>query len=511
MLPSSPIGLRAWRAVPFLILGLAMPLALPAAPTLRAAATTFAVTPKVGAPALSRTPQVLLEVVGDLKTTLVLFEHGEVRLCFVTSSFVLNDRSMNAACRALVAKELGLTPEQVVAASSHNHTLPMIDIGSDGKDDRGADGGPESEPRRLGREFMSSLGRAARELRDQLQPVTLEYGVAREERVTYNRRGKRPDGSAYFIREEDRLLLDKDYVGTIDPDATVVLLRGADGKPVAALAHFTGHPVSAYNPEAMISFGQWSQVACEKLSAHLGGVPVAFLQGCCGDINSKYMLTGTVEQALQLGEYLGESYIAATKQLRASRRTDLEWTRAKVEIPHGPLPPLASLEQDLGAIDDFIRRGRAGDQNTLYCVGMNFPVNLSPPYRARLVEMVRPWYIWAIDQRKTGEAEKLPKALPIEVVVARIGDVGYVGMPFEPFVKIGLRIKREAPLPVVLASGYTDGSYGYIPDASACDDRDYMGGFFRYMPLRLPYAAPAGDAVGDVAVPILARFAQRNP
>jgi len=80
-------------------------------------------------------------------------------------------------------------------------------------------------------------------------------------------------------------------------------------------------------------------------------------------------------------------------------------------------------------------------------------------------------------------------------------------MPFEPFVGLGLIIKQATPLPCVLPSGYTDGSYGYIADATACNDREYMGGFFRYLPGRSPYSAPAGDAVGNVAIPILTRFA----
>ena len=122
--------------------------------------------------------------------------------------------------------------------------------------------------------------------------------------------------------------------------------------------------------------------------------------------------------------------------------------------------------------------------------------------------MVRPWYVWAEDQRRSGLADQLKPGLPLEVVVARIGDVGYVGMPFEAFVKIGLRIKREAALPCVLTAGYTDGSYGYIPDASATADREYMGGFFRYLPERLPYTGVGGEAVAEVAVPILADFAK---
>lgn len=503
---------RGLAAGALLLLGLPLAYAdatAPASkPVLRVSAATFAVQPKVGSEGVSQTSQKIQEVVGDLKSTLVLFEYGDTRLCFLTSSFGVQTKTLNAACRALVAKELGMTPAEVVAASSHNHTIPTLEVRNPEAWGRPGPLPPPGETNELAREFMEGLSQAAAGLKKNLTPVTVEWGVAREERFTYNRRGRRPDGRAYFIREEDRMLLDENYIGTIDPDATVVVLRGADGKAVAALAFYTGHPATGYNPEKMVSYGQWPQVACEKLSAHLGGVPVAFLQGCCGDINSKYMLTGTLEQARQFGEFLGDSFIAATKVLRPSVRTGLEWTRARVVIPQAPLPPLADLEKDLASIDDFIRRGRKGDENTLECVGMNFPKALTPGYRARLVEMVRPWYIWAADKRRTGDADKIEQGLPLEIVVARFGDVGYVGIPFEPFVNIGLRIKRETPLPCVLPSGYTDGSYGYIPDAAATADREYMGGFFRYLPERLPYTGSGGEAVAEVAVPILSRFAK---
>lgn len=475
------------------------------APVLRAAAVTFAVQPRVGMPnGGSRTDNVIEEVVGDLKTTLVYLEYGSTRLCFVTSPFGVHYRALNEPIRQVLAETLRLAPAEVVAASSHNHTVPAIEVGAGAPTigDRLGTGSNE-----LGREYLDSLRAAAQGLGERLVPVTVEWGVAQESRFTYNRRGRRPDGRAYFIREEDRLLLGEDYVGTIDPDATVVVFRGGDGRPVAALASYTGHPVTGYNPERMASHGQWPQVACERLSQHLGGIPVGFLQGCCGDVNSKYMLTGTLRQADEAGEQLAESFIAAAGRLRASERPGLEWTRAQVVVPQAPLPPLAELERDLAEIDDFVRRGRRGDPDTLECVGMNFPRALTPQYRARLVEIVRPWYVWAVDQRRTGAADRLRPGLELEVVVARFGDVGYVGMPFEPFVRIGLRIKREAPLPCVIASGYTDGSYGYIPDASATADREYMGGFFRYMPERLPYTGIGGEAVAEVSVPILARFA----
>jgi hypothetical protein len=162
--------LRACGASFLILAGLAGSLPAVEAPALRASASTFAVTPKVGSPAVSRTPQIIHEVIGDLKTTLVLFEQGGNRLCFVTSSFGVNERNMNGAVRALVAKELGLTPEQVVAACSHNHTIPMIDIGDGSIVELPPGANPENEARQLGREFMAGLGRAARELGGKLEP-----------------------------------------------------------------------------------------------------------------------------------------------------------------------------------------------------------------------------------------------------------------------------------------------------------------------------------------------------
>lgn len=481
----------------------------PAAPPraqLRVAARTFSVTPEVGAPTSSRTEHPILKVYGPLENTIVLFESGSTRFCLVTSSLSIQNGGLNAAARAVLVKELGIEPTAFIGAGSHNHTVPTVDIQN--SDAWGGTSGtpvPTDMPK-VGRDFITALEAAAKDLDKALVPVSVDWGIAREDRFVYNRRGRRSDGRAYFIREEDRVELGEEYLGTIDPDAMVVVFRDAAAKPVASLALYTGHPVTGYNPETMVSHGQWPQIACDQLSRYLGGTPVAFLQGCAGDINSKGLLTGTIEQTEQYGEMLGESFVAAAKSLRHSRRTDMVWKRVPVGVPLAPLPQLPDLERDLGSIDDFIRRGRAGDPNTLECVGMNFPKALTPPYRAALVNMVRPWYVWAIDKQKTGT--QVPSSLPMEVVVARFGDVGYVGMPFEPFVRIGLKIKREADLPCVLTSGYTEGSYGYIPDTLGVNDREYMGGFFRYVGNRPPYKAPGGDAVAQVTVPILAEFAK---
>ncbi len=470
---------------------------------LRASAQTFSVQPVIGDASHGRTGAAIQRVVGDLKSTVVLLTDGKSRLCLVTSSANMETAEMRAAIETAVAETIGFKPTEIITVCSHNHCTPIF-VENPTVGWARLPGAPVAGTlNRMGLEFIANLRAALKDLPGRLEPVTLEWGKAEEKRFTYNRRGRRPDGTSYFIREEDRQLLPPDYTGLIDPEATVVVFRGAKGAPVAALAHYTGHPLTAYHPERMTSWGEFPQVATEILSARLGGAPVAFLQGCCGDINAKFLLTGTVEQSRQFGEWLGEAFVKALGSLQPSRRDGLQVRQVMVELPLAELPPEADLVRDLAEIDDFIRRGEAGDDNTLACVGMNFPRVLSPRYRAKLVEMIRPWFPWAIATRREGRTGEVPKTFPVEIVVARIGDVGLVGLPFEPYVKTGLKIKREGPLPCMLPCGYTGNEYGYVPDATACDDREYMSGFFRYTRFRPPYRAPAGDEAAAVAVQTL--------
>lgn len=492
-----------------------------------AAAYTFSITPEAGTPSgHTRTGHRIEEVHGDLKSTLLLLRHGSKKLCILTSPLGVERDMLHEVCLQKLSQILMIPESDIITNSSHNHTIPYIDVsdtGSEGKEKH------ELLSWQLGREFLSGLQTAAEYVKKNLVPVSVEWGKAEENRITYNRKGVLPDGTTYFMREEDRIVLaGEGYHGVIDPEAIVVVFKDTAVKPVAALTFFTGHPVAAYNPERLISYGQFPQVACEMLSSHLGGIPVAFLQGCAGNINAKYMLTGSFEEAELLGRYLGETFIKAAGSLRPSERTGIDRSREPVNIPLDELPSAAELERELEVIDDFIRRGNAGDENTGSCVGMNFPRALTPPYRAKLVELVRPWYEWALEQHRKSNLNNLPEYLSVEIVIARIGDVGFVGLPFEPFVETGLKIKKEANLPCVMACGYTDGRSGYIPDGNGAGDREYMSGQYRYGTIvksgdknggelseylkifTPPYKAPAGDECARVAVSKINRFAEQT-
>jgi len=492
-----------------------------APPKLRVAATRFGITPQLG-PSLTGNygvgGPVVTEVCGPLKFTITLLDDGEQRVCLIAANTCNMAVNVGRLFRQAVAEELKIKPSAVLIFSSHNHSdflLASNALKSFGMPPYEA---PDAELLPIGRQLLDKLRAEARKLPGRLTPVTVWWAVGHEDRITYHRKGRRADGSTFFMREEDRRLEGTDYRGDIDTDAPVVVFKGTDGKPLAGLVQFTGHPVTSFFAERPIVFGDWPQVATDFLAEKLApgrGLPVGFLQGCAGDVNSKDMFRGGVKRATQFGEWLGQSYVTAAGQLQSSARDGLDYAVVTVNIPLAPLPGQSELTRELAEIDDFIRRASAGDENTLSCVGLNFPRDLSPKFRAGLVEQIRSWTVWALEQHRHNKADAVPKQMPLEIHVLRVGDVGIVGMPAEPFQGIGRQMRKLSRLPLTIPCGYVNYSVGYITDGPNTGDREYMSAFYRYsaqprfnskgLP---PFKKPAGDVLAIEAARLLNAMAK---
>ena len=483
-------------------------------PRLRAASLQFETLPELDTESDSRTGAKTVAVAGPLKTTLLLLEDGGVRVCLITTHFGwTTPANVCDVFRQAVAKELDLPISHVLLFSSHNHCC--VAFASNAVQAYGSygQGVPVAELLPIGKQFLFDCCEQARRLSELLEPVSVWWTEGQEGRITYNRKGRHADGSSYLMREQDRLLLGNDFNGDIDRQAPVVTFRNWTGKTVAALTQFTGHPVTAYHPERPVVFGEWPQVACDTLSQHLSNesnVPVGFLQGCAGDVNSKEMLCGTVERSTQFGNMLGESYIKALEELRPSIRDGMNFSTETVNLPLAALPSRDVLVAELQKMDDFIERANAGDEDTLFCVGQNFPESLSPPFRVGLVDIIRRWNVWALGLHESGRADSVATELGIDVAVIRIGDVGIVGMSCEPFQEIGRRIRRASPLPISIPCGYTNVSHGYITDSGNTGGQEYMSAHYRYTKFRPPLQKPAGDVLAEHALCVLNRFAQEG-
>lgn len=489
--------------------------ALHAGPTLRAAALDFEVTPDKGGITASKVGALVREVAGPLRTTVTLFDDGERRVCLITPHMNSpKGANISPLIRRTAAEALDMPVENVLLMVSHNHTdFNLVSNHIEASVSYRLAPGELPEPQLVpaGEAFLQKLATTAKKLPALLQPVTVWWTVGSESRISYNRKGRRADGSTYLMREEDRDLLGADFKGDVDEQAPLVVFKNSEGEIVAAITHFTAHPVTCFHPEKPVVFGDWPQVACEHLAQHLSPgktISVSFLQGCAGDVNSKGMFRAGVDLSKKYGRMLADSYIAALNDLKPSKRDGLDFAVEKVRIPLAPLPLEEVLKAEIAEMEDFIKRAKAGNENTRGCVGQNFPSELTPAYRAALVEMILPWSQWALELRQKGKADTVPKFLEVDIQVLRIGDVGIVGMPFEPFQGIGRQIRAGSPLPLALPCGYTNLSHGYLTDGPNTGDREYMSANYRYSKFRPPYAKPAGDVIATQALEALRRFAQ---
>ena len=476
---------------------------------IHAAAETFPITPKVGARGDHFSGKAVSTVFSPIKSTVILLESQGERRCLITSHFMTDRYPFSNLLRRRVAEVLDVGMECVFTFSSHNHSSPPVSLaphlhGAVGPEDYLE----ESELSAVGRRLIKQAAGVARKLPRKLAPVQIGWGMGHERRISYNRKGRRADGSTYFMREEDRLLLGKDFNGDIVDDAPVVGFIGLDGKPVAFLTHFTAHPVTTYKPGSAIAFGEYPQVACDYLSAAFDAAPVGFLQGCAGDHNAKGLLSKkspeeSVADATKFGRYLGQTYVRAVGRLDLSDRSDMAHLWRTVRLPFKKVPSRKRLEGEIVEMDEFLARCERGDANTQTCVGLNFASNMPLEVRAGLIRGPRQWAEWALSLHKKRHLRKAPTHLEFLLGVLRVGDVGIVGMPCEAFSGIGRLITAGSPLPLTLPCGYMNNSAGYVPDGANVGDTEYMSSFYRYSSAMLPYKHPAGDALARAGLRML--------
>ena len=479
-------------------------------PRLQVSASTFETSPSIGSETDSLGGDTTTQVFAPLKTTILLLEDERVSICFIGTSCYSDYYPFSNILRQRVGAILGLKREQVVVFSSHNHSTATLtranqfagylpDESATLRDDQLTD---------FGRKIVQQAEEEARHLRDNLVAVTVSWAVGHEGRISYNRKGRRADGSTYFIREEDRVLLGQDFNGDIDDHAPVVAFVDHAGRPVCFLVQFTAHPVTSYHPESPVTFGDYAQVACDDLSAAHGNAPVLFAQGCAGDINSKFFLLKAppeerVKNATTLGHLLGETYIGASRSLAPSRSQDLGASWCHVTLPFTSIPSEHRLRKELGVVEMFLKRVAEGDESALVCLGLNAARSMSPKYRGKLVEPYQRWLHWALRFHAERRLHDVPTGVELMVGAFRIGDIGLVGLPCEPFLGIGRQIREGGVFPLTIPVGYMNDDVGYVPDGPNVGDNDYSSSYYRYTASFLPYRKPCGDLLASSGLRML--------
>ena len=387
--------------------------------------------------------------------------------------------------RKRLTAELGIKPINVMANASHCHGV-------------------------VRRDTADLTVQAVHQASQMLEPVSVGFGLGRENDIMENRRLKLKSGRTIDVRHAYALPPDDQVaeVGPVDPTIGVLRLDRSDGSTLAVVYNFACHPIlgvpSGGNTADITGFA--SQVIEENLDSNAIAM---FVQGCGGDINPvAYKEVDRPRDAEPLGNRLGLSVLRALRKIQCRPDDRLTIINETLTLPRGDrserIFQLEAMQEQLLAnlrgttlnLKTFIPltvkynlaeefpsyysygylRDRAAGRNDLEKLDTNnrqamraYMQNIHTMEELTRVQtnlrLLRKHQASMIDSGK--------RTVDVEVLGIRVGNMKMITFPGELTVQIGLNIKSISDDPNTLVAGYTNGYIYYAPTA---DQLQNVGG-----------------------------------
>lgn len=289
--------------------------------------------------------------------------------------------------------------------------------------------------------------------------------------IGVNRRLRTPEG---------RFVVGQNVGGYSDPTVLVVRFDDLDEKPVASIVGYGAHPIILAFQNSLISpdYPGVTKRVVEKMT----GAPCLFLQGCAGDQMTIEGLTGDTAVPRKMGAILGAEAVRVMLSLR-TRNVTPRWDGV---VESGA--PLGMWGEEFGpdeAIELTVatkmlrmptRELRPADEaraeaDALIAEAVRLAKSDSsaPEERAEANYKAKRSWMWAHWSEWTGGNDYLET----ELHGTRLGPVGLIGFPGEPFAEIGFDVRTKSPLPFTQLAGYSNGWLGYVPTPPAYDEGGY--------------------------------------
>jgi hypothetical protein len=276
-----------------------------------------------------------------------------------------------------------------------------------------------------------------------LAEASLAVGYAREERVSFNRRLRRRDGSTQMNWEALQPGFDPQQItgpwGSTDPQMTCLVIERA-GYPQAVVVNFGLHPAVLAGDNWLYS-ADYPGFLAEALSRARGSDFFSlFLNGCCGNVNHVDYTDPLQGRGYKMAERIGYMLAAAAQEaIRA--RGPITADRIGISSENVQLDRILISSEEFrrcqGCLEEARRHPARGQVD-----------GLPEAYFADLRVHMH------LDQEQP---------LETEVMALRLGEVSLVGLPGENFCETGLEIKRRRPTQHMLVAELANDAIGYVP------------------------------------------------
>ena len=298
----------------------------------------------------------------------------------------------------------------------------------------------------------------------------VSYGNGRSD-ININRRPANSNGIVFTGRNWD---------GVVDHSVDVIGFDDVNGAPVATIVGYACHP-HILGPENRLLSPDYPGHMRKTVEEIIGG-RCLFFQGFAGNQGPIHTFVGDVEVARKAGKILG---LEASKVRMSMDPYEREEKLVEI-VPAGA---------DLGMYED-VAVSEPNDDLIVNNSYVDLPTLDFPPY-----EEASKIYELALEElkkaRESGNKDEIKKMVSnakranftrrnslrsesgkvnIWIQTIKIGDIILQGIPLEPFIEYGNKIKSLNPNKKVVLSGYSNGILGYLPTAVAYEEGGYETG-----------------------------------
>ena len=381
-------------------------------------------------------------------------------LCYIAAD------SQRHICEHL-QKVTGLSKDQIFIHSTHTHTGPVTNAAGRGLSVSGND----EEKVALAREYFQMLQRKFADatllaLQD-LKPAKMGWAVGHAPNIAFVRRFRMKDGS---VRTNPGVGNPEILHPIGDVDERVNVLRfDREGAETIVLANFGCHPDVVGGD--LIS-GDWPTLYRHRLEKAMDNVKTLFFNGAEGDVNHVNVNAkdgdmndmvhdfDDVARGYGHARHMGNVVAGAVMQVYDKvNYVDVDRLNSRVQTVS--VPSNRATPEQLPQAHKYNNLHKAGKDSEIPFEGMELTTVVAEA--ARMVQL-----------------ENGPDSFKLDITGVVIGPVAMVGIPGEPFNRVGIGLKNAPGWKLVLPCCNINGAAGYFPMQDSYDEGGYEARSSRY-------------------------------
>ncbi len=394
---------------------------------------------KIGIAEVNYTPEVGLDLVGNYRgndaasrgihdslyaKALVASDAKGQKVAILSIDICLLPKESVEFMRNYIASETDIRPENVMIMATHTHSGPPSDLTA-----------PKAN------EYLTRAAVAVLQANANLMPTMISVGRSSESRISHNRRLKCKDGTTHMCWEKFEPGFVIEPWGTIDPEVITLSLE-QDGKQTGVLVNFGCHATTLTGSNWLYT-ADYPGYLAEAIKRVKGkDFKSMFCNGCCGNVTQVDYRIGfpsTFQECQRIG------YILAVAAMEAMQKaTPVSTDKIGVSKEMVPLSRIDITDEQLEWAKKLMKKVEKEGMPPIQADGM------PDAYYAK------EW----IEMRKKQDITD-----SVEVMVIRIGDIAFAGLPGEIFNEFGKDIKAKSPCKNTIVTGLTNDERAYFPTA----------------------------------------------